>query len=151
MAPKVYEVDYKLKNAAGEVVDTSIGGEPLVFLEGAGRVVPGLEQALRGRSAGDLLDLVIPPELGYGRRDPELVVQVDIAQFDGVAEVHPGMMFQARSGADTRVVRVIAVEGRQVTIDANHPLAGIPLHFELLVRMVREATEEEQRLGYPLR
>jgi len=150
MPRKVFELDYKLKNAEGQVVDTSQGGEPMVFLEGSGQVVPGLEKALQNRVAGEMLDVTIPPELGYGRRDPELVQTVHISQFDDVPEVHPGMIFQTQSGETSRVVRVVAVSQDSVTVDANHPLAGITLYFELAVRSVRDATEEEIRLGYPL-
>ena len=150
MTRRVYEIDYKLKNAAGDVVDTSVGGEPLVFLEGAGQVVPGLEKALAGREAGEMLEAHIPPELGYGKRDPELVQMVHASQFDDVPDVRQGMIFQTRSGNESQVVRVVAVQGDMVTVDANHPLAGITLHFELNIRAVRDATEEEIRLGYPL-
>ncbi|SRR5690554_707986 len=151
MARKVYEVHYRLKNAAGEVVDTSIGGEPLIFMEGAGQVVPGLEQAVKGREVGDALDVRIPPELGYGRRDPELVQKVPVSQFDDVDEVRAGMIFQTKSGVETQVVRVLSVEGDEAVVDANHPLAGLTLHFELQIYNVRDATAEEERLGQPLR
>lgn len=151
MSRKVYEVHYRLKNAAGEVVDTSIGGEPLIFLEGARQVVPGLEQAVRGRAIGDALEVRIPPELGYGRRNPELVQRVPVSQFDDVNEVRAGMIFQTKSGAETQVVRVLAVEGDEAIVDGNHPLAGITLQFELQIYNVREATAEEERIGYPLR
>lgn len=150
MPRKVFELDYRLKNAEGKVVDTSAGGEPMVFLEGGGQVVPGLERALQNRVAGELLDVTIPPELGYGRRDPELIQAIHKSQFDDVPEVRPGMIFQTQSGEESRVVRVVAVNEDSVTVDANHPLAGITLYFELMVRAVRDVTEEEIRLGYPL-
>jgi FKBP-type peptidyl-prolyl cis-trans isomerase SlyD len=151
VAPKVYEVDYKLKNAAGDVVDTSVGGQPMVFIEGAGHVVKGLEMALANREAGEALDITIPPELPYGCRDQELVQTVHVSQFDGVSNLRPGMTFQTQSGASSQVVRVVAVEGDQVTVDANHPLAGVTLNFEVVVRTVREASAEEVRHGMPLR
>ena len=150
MPRKVFELDYRLKNAEGEVVDTSEGGEPMVFLEGSGQVVPGLEKALQNRVAGEVLDVTIPPELGYGRRDPALIQAVHIGQFGDVPEVRPGMIFQTQSGEASRVVRVVAVAQDSVTVDANHPLAGLTLYFELAVRSVRDATDEERRLGYPL-
>jgi len=104
-----------------------------------------------GRAIGDALDVRIPPELGYGRRNPELVQRVPVSQFDDVEEVRAGMIFQTKSGVESQVVRVLAVEGDEAVVDANHPLAGLVLHFELQIYNVREATAEEERLGRPLR
>ena len=148
MNPKVYAIDYRLKNDAGEVVDSSEGGDALVFMEGAKQVVLGLEKALAGREAGETLEVTVPPELAYGLHREELVQTVHISQFEGVPELKQGMVFQTQSGEDRHIVKVVAVQGEQVIIDANHPLAGITLNFEVDIKFVREATDEELRQGY---
>ncbi|OZG70660.1 peptidylprolyl isomerase [Hahella sp. CCB-MM4] len=150
MNPKVYTIEYSLKNDNGEVVDTSVGGEPLVVMEGTKQVVLGLEKALSGREPGEKLEVTVPPELAYGPRREDLVQQVHISQFDGVSDLQAGMIFQTQSGDQRHVVKVVEIRGDQVTIDANHPLAGFSLNFEVEIKAVREATDEELKQGYAL-
>lgn len=147
--PRVYALNYWLKNRMGEVVDTSDGGEPLRFVEGAGRVVEGLEQALNGRSAGDRLEVTIPPELAYGEHRQDLVRTVSRSLFDGVEELAVGMTFQTNTGDERQVVKVVEVRGDMVRVDANHPLAGLTLYFDVEVLEVRDATEDEIASGQP--
>ncbi len=148
--PKVYSINYNLRNAEGAVVDTSSGGEPLTFLEGTGQVVKGIEKALEGRSPGDVLDVTVPPELAYGVHNPAHLQEVSKSLFDGVEDVVPGMKFQTNTGEQTQVIKVVNVSGDSVTVDANHPLAGFTLYFDIELLAVRDATEEEVRLGYPV-
>ena len=148
--PKVYSINYNLRNADGAIVDTSDGGEPLTFLEGTGQVVKGIEKALKGRSPGDVLDVTVPPELAYGEHNPVHVQEVSKSLFDGVEDVVPGMKFQTNTGEQTQVIKVVKVSGDKVTVDANHPLAGFTLYFDIEVLSVRDSTDEEQRLGYPV-
>lgn len=145
--PLVYRVQYRLKNRLGEVVDTSEGGEPLVFMEGAGQVVRGIEEAVRGRSPGDCLEVTIPPDMGYGEHRQDLVKRVPRSAFAGVEKVLPGMTFQTNAGEEAQVVKVVALDGDLVIVDANHPLAGLTLYFDLEILDVREASGEEVRLG----
>jgi len=139
---------YTLTNDAGEVLDSSQGREPLAYLHGAGNIVPGLEGALTGRSAGDNFTVDVAPEDGYGTRHPELVQEVPMQAFRGVERVEPGMQFQAQTPQGALSVRVTKVEGDTVTVDGNHPLAGETLHFAIEVTGVREATEEELQHGH---
>ncbi len=139
--PKVYTLNYWLKNPNGDVVDTSEGGEPLTFVEGSKTVIAGLQKAVEGRSIGDRLDVTIPPELAYGRHDASLVNDVPVSLFDGVDELKPGMKFQTNTGEQTQVVKVIKVEKGQVTVDANHPLAGLTLNFELEIINIQNASD----------
>lgn len=148
--PKVYSINYNLRNAEGVVVDTSKGGEPLTFLEGAGQVVKGIEKALEGRSPGDVLDVTVPPELAYGEHNPDHIQVVPKSLFDGVDDIVAGMKFQTNTGEQTQVIKVVSVSGDSVTVDANHPLAGFTLYFDIEVLAVRDATEEEVKLGYPV-
>lgn len=147
--PRVYALNYWLKNRLGEVVDTSEGGEPLRFVEGAGQVVEGLERALKGRSVGDRLEVTIPPELAYGEPREELLRTVPRSLFDGVDELKVGMTFQTNTGSDRQVVKVVEVRGDMVRVDANHPLAGFTLYFDVEVLEVRDATEDEIASGQP--
>lgn len=148
--PLVYTVHYRLKNAVGEVVDTSEGGEPLHFLDGTDNVVKGIQQAVRGRSPGDCLDVTIPPALAYGDHDPELVRKVPRSAFEGVDNLQVGMKFQTNTGDAAQVVKVVGIDGNLVRVDANHPLAGLTLYFDLEIISVREASDAEMAAGQPL-
>ena len=148
--PNVYSINYNLRNAEGIIVDTSEGGEPLTFLEGSGVVVKGVEQALQGRKPGDVLDVTIPPELAYGAHNPNYLQEVPKSHFDAVDEVVIGMKFQTNTGEQTQVVKIVKVGEESVTVDANHPLAGFTLFFDIEILSVRRASDEEVRLGYPI-
>ncbi|MFI9508060.1 peptidylprolyl isomerase [Nocardia sp. NPDC052566] len=147
---KVVAIEYTLTDDADEVLDSSVGEEPLVYLHGADNIVPGLEQALEGKAVGDELDVVVEPEDGYGEYLAELISIVDRDMFEGVDELEAGMEFEAESpDGDSQIVLVRAVDGDEVTVDANHPLAGQRLHFKVKVVEVREASEDELAHGHP--
>ncbi len=148
--PAIYTVHYRLKNRLGEVIDTSEGGEPLTFLEGTGRVIRGIQEAVRGRGPGDCLEVTVPPEMGYGEHNPEFVRKVPRSAFEGVDNLQVGMKFQTNTGEEAQVVKVVAIDGNLVKVDANHPLAGFTLYFDLEILQVREATDEEVAAGEPL-
>jgi len=143
----VVSIDYTLKGNDGEVIDTSEGREPLAYLHGHGNIIPGLEKALEGKSEGEELQVKVEPEEGYGPHRQELVQQVSMEAFAGIDEVEPGMKFNAESAQGPLVVKVTKVEGEQVTIDANHDLAGEELNFDVTVRGVREASPDELEQG----
>jgi FKBP-type peptidyl-prolyl cis-trans isomerase SlyD len=145
---KVVAIDYTLSDAQGGVIDSSKGQEPLHYLHGSGNIIPGLEKALEGKSAGDTIKVTVPPEQGYGVHDPLLVQDVPRAAF-GKAKVEEGMQFRAEGkNAGSRMVTVVNVQPDSVRIDANHPLAGKTLHFDVKVVAVREATKEELSHGH---
>lgn len=145
----VVSIHYTLTNEAGEVLDSSSGGDPLSYLHGGGGIIPGLERALEGKISGDRMNVVVAPGEAYGEVNSQLVQVVGMDAFAGVEKVEVGMQFQT-TGQDgnTMVIRVASIEGDQVTIDANHPLAGETLHFDVEVVAVREATEEEIAHGH---
>ena len=145
----VVSVHYTLKDDEGEVLDSSEGAEPLNYLHGAGNIIPGLEKALVGKAAGAKQQVVVAPEEGYGEYQAELLQQVPVAAFEGVEQIEPGMAFEAEDAeGNVRRVVVRGVEDDVVVIDANHPLAGVELHFDVEVVAVRDASEEEIAHGH---
>ena len=145
----VVSIHYKLTDNDGNVIDSSEGQDPLAYLHGSGHIVPGLEQALVGKVEGDKLEVTLQPEEGYGDVVSDLIQTVDKAAFQGVDKVEVGMGFESESpdGAVHHIV-VKEVEGDNVTIDANHPLAGVVLNFDVEVVGIRTPTEEEVSHGH---
>ncbi|MCX5661390.1 MAG: peptidylprolyl isomerase [Planctomycetota bacterium] len=146
---KVVTINYKLTDPKGQVIDTSEGREPLVYIHGGGNLIPGLESALEGKGAGDRIDVTIAPEHGYGLRNEELVQPVPRKSFPGVKVLEVGMQFRAQGPDGQRVVTVVSFgKDDEVMVDGNHPLAGMPLHFDVTVVTVRAATKEELDHGH---
>ncbi|HXU82570.1 MAG TPA: peptidylprolyl isomerase [Polyangia bacterium] len=145
---KVVTIDYTLTDEQGEVLDTSQGQEPLVYIQGSGTIIPGLEEALEGKQVGDALSVKIDPSRGYGERDEELVQEVPRERFPAGGEITVGMRFHAQGTGGSHVVTVVAVDDKKVTVDANHPLAGVTLSFDVKVLEIREATADELKHGH---
>ena len=143
-------IHYVLTNDDKEVLDSSEGQDPLVYLHGTGHLIPGLEAQLLGKTAGDKLDVTVQPGDGYGEFNEELVQVVPSDVFDGVGSIEPGMQFQTSNedGSDGETITVVSVENDEVTIDGNHTLAGVTLHFAVDIIEVREATAEELEHGH---
>ncbi len=139
---------YTLTNAAGKVIDSSREREPLPYLHGAGNIVPGLESAMTGRVAGDKFKIAVAPEQGYGKSNPQLVQQVPREAFPEGAVIEVGMQFEAHGPQGAIPVSVTKVSNKTITVDANHPLAGQTLHFDIEVIEVRDATVEELAHGH---
>ncbi len=145
----VVSIDYTLRNDEGEVLDSSEGAHPLAYLHGAANIIPGLEQALAGKAAGDQLEVSLEPEDAYGEYSLELVANLQRNMFQGVDELEVGMQFHASApDGGMQVVTIRDVDGEQVTVDGNHPLAGQRLHFQVKVVDVRAATSEELAHGH---
>jgi FKBP-type peptidyl-prolyl cis-trans isomerase SlyD len=145
----VVSIDYTLRNDEGEVLDSSEGAHPLAYLHGAANIIPGLEQALVGKAAGDQLEVSLEPEDAYGEYSLELVANLQRSMFQGVDELEVGMQFHASApDGGMQVVTIRDVDGDQVTVDGNHPLAGQRLHFQVKVVDVRAATSEELAHGH---
>jgi FKBP-type peptidyl-prolyl cis-trans isomerase SlyD len=135
---------YTLRDANGRVLDTSRGGgEPLSFVEGAQEIVPGLEKVLVTMAVGERRDVFVPPEEAYGLREEQMIQRVPRAQLPIDGDVNVGDQFLAGADRHAPVVTVVAVEGEHVTLDANHPLAGATLHFDVEIVAARPATSEE--------
>ncbi|GAB3045835.1 peptidylprolyl isomerase [Acinetobacter apis] len=143
----VVAFQYTLTNAEGETLDKS-QGEPLTYLHGAGNIIPGLEKALEGKVAGDKFKVTIPAAEGYGEYNPDLVQEVPAQMFQGVENIEAGMQFQAQTDDGVQIVTVKSVEGETVLVDANFPLAGQDLTFDVEITEVREASQEELDHGH---
>lgn len=145
----VVTIDYTLRNDEGEILDSSEGAQPLVYLQGAANIVPGLEQALAGKKAGDSLSVTVEPQEAYGEYITELVATLGRSMFEGVEELEVGMQFHASApDGGMQIVTIRDIDGEDVTVDGNHPLAGQRLNFEVEVKDVREATGEEIEHGH---
>lgn len=145
---KVVTLDYTVKDEDGDIIDSSEGGDPLTYLHGANNIIPGLEAALIGKTAGEDFDVLIAPADAYGEYNEAMVQQVPMAAFEGVENVEPGMAFTAQTQGGPVQLIVTDVDGDLVTVDPNHPLAGKTLHFSGTIADVRDATEEELAHGH---
>ena len=144
----VVSIHYTLTNKAGEKLDSSISAEPLSYLHGAGNIIPGLEDALSDSSIGDKLTVTIEAADAYGERNEEKIQTVAKEMFQGIDNIEAGMQFQADSSSGPAIVTITKVEGDNITIDGNHPLAGEQLTFEVEVMDIRPATETEMEHGH---
>jgi FKBP-type peptidyl-prolyl cis-trans isomerase SlyD len=145
----VVSIDYTLTNEAGEVLDTSNGGEPLDYLHGHGQIVPGLERELEGKRAGDSFQIKVSPADGYGDHDHRKVMTVPRKQLPKGLAPEVGMQLTAQGPNGEQIALwIVEVSDREIKVDANHPLAGQTLHFDVAVRSVREASEEELEHGH---
>jgi FKBP-type peptidyl-prolyl cis-trans isomerase SlyD len=141
---KVAAIHYTLTDGAGKVLDSSAGREPLNYLHGAGNLILGMEEGLEGKIKGDKLKLTIPAAKGYGEKDDRLVQKVPRSAF-GDQKIEKGMQFQTNN---VQVVTVTETGLENITVDGNHPLAGVELHFDVEVVDVRSATNEEISHGH---
>lgn len=139
---KMVSIEYTLKNSAGEIIDSSQDAGPLDYIHGRGDLIAGLEAALEGKVAGDAFAVEIEAADAYGERNEEAVFDVPKSQFDG-ADIEVGMQFEASSPDGSHIVTVVEITDEAVKVDANHPLAGEKLFFDIKVVEVREATAEE--------
>ena len=144
---KAVTIKYTLRDEEGAVLDTTDGRDPMTYLHGAGNLVPGVEEALEGKSPGDEIKVTVPPEKGYGNREDGNVRNLPLRKVSA-GKIQPGSQVQLNTSHGPIVATVLAVKGDYATIDLNHPLAGKTLRFELEVVEVRDATEEELSHGH---
>lgn len=144
----VVSIAYTLKDDTGEVLDSSEGGEDLAYLHGHQNIVDGLEEALEGKAVGESVSVTVEPEKGYGVRNDDLVFQVSRDRMPD-EELELGVQFAAQDkDGNQQVVTLVGIGDDQVTLDANHPLAGQKLHFDVTVNDIREATPVEVDHGH---
>ncbi len=136
-------INYTLKDDKGNTIDSSVGSEPLIYLHGNNFLLPKLEEQLEGKSVGDKINAVLPPEDGYGVYDERLVAKIPRENFEVEGDIPIGSKFQASTPEGPAIVTVKEVSDDFITVDANHELAGLTLHFDVEILEVREASAEE--------
>jgi len=145
---KVVILNYTLTVNEGNVIDQSTDSS-FAYLHGANNIIPGLENALHGKKAGDEMNVSVSPQEGYGERDDTKTQSVPKEMFPEDAEIEPGMQFHAQGpNGEAIVVNVTSVEDDAVTVDGNHPLAGVHLNFAVEIIEVRDASQEEIEHGH---
>ncbi len=145
----VVTIAYTLTGDDGTVLDSSENNGDLYYLHGHQNIIPGLEEALTGRTVGDRINTAIAPEKGYGERQEDLVFDVPRSQLPEDEELEPGMQFRAQtSDGQQMLVTVMEIGDETVTLDANHPLAGQTLTFAVEILGIRDATSEEIDHGH---
>ena len=145
---KVIGFHYTLKNDAGEVLDSSRGGDPMLYLAGSGQILMALDAAINGLAIGDKKSVSLSAKEGYGEVNPAFKMNVKLGQFPPGTEVKPGLQFRISNEPGSPMFRVMNVLGEEVFIDGNHPLAGEALHFDVEITESREATEDEIAHGH---
>ena len=136
---KNVELDYKLFDEDGEVLDQSPEGEPLCFVFGEGSIIPGLERELEGMEAGEDKEVIVKPEDAYGLKNPDMIQQVPRERFAEGSNLETGMSYTGRMDSGSIVnFTVVGMGDENVEIDLNHPLAGKTLHFQVTIKDVSE-------------
>jgi FKBP-type peptidyl-prolyl cis-trans isomerase SlyD len=148
MNRRVVSFHYTLRDPQGQVLDSSAGGEPVTYLEGAGQIIEGLDEQLRAVAAGTKTRVQVPAAKAYGERDPAQIQKIkrELLPVDG--ELKIGDAFQTGEDRYAPVVTVVAIEGDEVVLDGNHPLAGVDLTFDVEIVGAREANAEELSHGH---
>ena len=146
--PRVVTFHYTLHDPSGRVIDTSAGAEPITYLEGAGQIIDGLDEQLRFASAGEKATVHVPAAKAYGEPDPAQVQRVKRRALPVDGELKIGDQFKTGADPYAPVVRVTAIEGDEVLLDANHALAGVDLKFDVEIVSVRQPTPEELSHGH---
>lgn len=145
---KVVTFHYHLTDDTDETIDSSREADPLTVLFGHGAIIPGLEQAMEGHVAGDNFKVTVPPEQAYGMRREDFTQRVPKKYFRNPDQLKPGMSTMLGTEQGQRPVVVLKVGSSVVDVDLNHPLAGKPLHFDVEITDVRDASAEEIEHGH---
>ncbi len=145
---KVVTINYTLRNDEKEILDSTQEGD-FAYLHGADNIIAGLEKALDGKTIDDELSVSIAPTDGYGERNPDMSQVVPKEMFGAEGDIKVGQQFHAASPEGQEiVVTVTAIDDDNITVDGNHPLAGVTLHFEVKVIDIRDASAEELEHGH---
>jgi len=144
----VVQFHYTLKDADGSIIEVSHADEPMAYLHGHGNIIPGLEDEMMGKEAGDEFIAVIPAEKAYGQRDETAIQRIPVKHLQGAKKWKKGMVAHVQTEQGQRQVTVIKVGKFMVDVDANHPFSGKELTFEVKIEDVRAATAEEVQHGH---
>ncbi len=146
---RVVTLHYTLKLEDGSTLESSEGKEPLVYLHGTGNIIPGLEKGLEGKTAeDDEVSITVTPAEAYGEYNPELQMRMPIKNIKSQGKLKANTMAIIETEEGQRQVMVIKVGRFHADVDANHPLSGQTLVFEVNIDSVREASTEEIEHGH---
>jgi len=145
---RVVSMHYTLKDAEGNVLDSSANREPLAYIQGIGNLIPGLEIQLEGKQKGDKVEAVVAPNDAYGEVREDLFHVVPKSGFQGDEELVAGIQVQLDSEHGPMIATVSKIDGEEVTLDLNHPLAGQTLFFDVEIMDVRIAEQDELDHGH---
>jgi FKBP-type peptidyl-prolyl cis-trans isomerase SlyD len=145
---KVVVLHYAVSDSEDTLIDSSYDHSPLSVIQGSHYLIPGLEVALEGHEAGDKFEVSVDAENAYGQREDGFVQTVPKAMFGGIEDLDVGSQLRATTDEGEQTVIVIDVQDDEITVDGNHPLAGIDLKFDVEVLEVRDATAEELEHGH---
>jgi FKBP-type peptidyl-prolyl cis-trans isomerase SlyD len=145
---RVIGFHYTLTDKSGTVLDSSIGDEPLFFLEDGQQIIPGLERVIALMNVGDKRKIEVKAADAYGDVNPELIVKVKKGQFPPDAQLTVGDQFQVNNDQHSPVFTIMSIENDDVTVDGNHPMAGKDLFFDVEIVGIRPATQEEITHGH---
>jgi len=144
----VVKLHYAVSDSEGTLIDSSYDHQPLAVIHGTGYLIPGLEKALEGKEAGAKFEVDVKAQDAYGERYDEYVQTVPKEVMQGIDDLQIGTQLRATTDDGEQTVIVIDVTDDEITVDGNHPLAGIDLNFDVEILEVREATEEELAHGH---
>jgi FKBP-type peptidyl-prolyl cis-trans isomerase SlyD len=136
-------LEYKLRNDEGTVLDSTKDRDPFTYVHGTDSILPTLEQFLTGKSPGEEVTIRIPSEQAYGERKKSLVFTTSMDSFNDADNIGPGTKVRVRTPSGEQILMITKIENDRVTMDGNHPLAGVNLNFEVNVLGVRDCTKEE--------
>lgn len=145
---KVVVMHYAVSDSEDTLIDSSYDHQPLSIIQGTGYLIPGLEKALIGHTTGDKFEVEVNAEEAYGQREDGFVQTVPKALFEGIEELEVGTQLRASTDEGEQTVIVVDVADDEITVDGNHPLAGLDLKFDVEILEVRDATEEELSHGH---
>jgi len=145
---KVVTFHYRLSRVSGEEIEGSDTNEPMAYMHGHGNIISGLEQALEGHIAGEQLSVKLPPEKAYGDHKPDAKQRIPIKHIINKGRLKVGQVVSVNTDEGARQVQILKVGKFNVDVDTNHPLAGIELQFDVDIKEVRQATEEELSHGH---
>ena len=145
---KVVVLHYAVSDSEGTLIDSSYDHSPLSIIHGSGYLIPGLESALVDHEVGDKFEVAVAADNAYGERHDGFVQTVPKAMFESIEDLDVGTQLRATTDEGEQTVIVIDVTDDEITVDGNHPLAGIDLQFDVEILEIRDATEEELAHGH---
>ena len=144
----VVSFDYTLKNENGEILDASKENEPLTYIHGKGHMIPGLEKNMEGKTSGDSFSVTLKPEEAYGQYNEKLVFEMEKDKLGHIENMQEGMHVKMQTEKGLVLFKILTIGDAMIKLDANHPLAGVDLYFDIAVKDIREATKEELEHGH---